>query len=735
MIDSGEIEKDLSVGKAYPLGATRVENGVNFALFSANATRVELCLFDKPEDAKPSRQIRVFHCTHQIWHVFVPELKAGQCYGYRVDGAYEPAKGHRFNPAKLLLDPYAKAISGGVKWNPAMFSYRIGDPQGDLSKDENDNAGYMPKSVVIDMAFDWQDDQRLNIPMAQTVIYELHVKGFSKLWNVLPENLRGTYLGVGSPQAIEYFKGLGITAIEILPIHHRVDSQHLNEKGLSDYWGYNSVGFFAPDSRFASGGLGQQVAEFKTMVRNLHAAGIEVILDVVYNHTSEGNHLGPTLSFRGLDNAAYYRLTADNPRYYMDYTGTGNTLAVYLPHPLQLVMDSLRYWIEEMHVDGFRFDLAASLARELNDVSRLSSFFDVIHQDPLISQVKLIAEPWDLGQDGYLVGKFPMLWSEWNGKYRDAIRRFWKGDQGTISEMAHRLSGSADLYEITGKTPTSSINFITSHDGFTLADLVSYQDTHNEANGEENRDGDKNNSSWNCGVEGPTDDPQINRLRRRQQRNFLTTLFLSQGVPMLVAGHECGHTQHGNNNAYCQDNEISWLKWDRDEHAGRLAQFVSKLITFRKEHPVFRRLDFFRGRPVRGTNVNDVKWLNANGNRMTDEEWNTFNHSLMVFLSGHLIGTKGEIVQDDFFLLCFNAHHDSVPFQLPTATTETAWECLIDTTNEDGFMNERPLLKEKVIIESSSLRVFRLMPPKNSNPLSVLNEFAQMMDKQPGASA
>src|ERR1700722_2608066 len=578
---ANKIDPALYAGQPYPLGATLTKDGVNFSIFSANATRVDLCLFDQPEDGKASRQIRIFHCTNQLWHIFVPGLKAGQCYGYRVDGPFEPSQGHRFNSSKLLLDPYAKAISGGVKWDPAMFSYRMGDPQEDLSKDENDNAAFMPKSVMIDPAFDWQGDAALNIPIAQSVIYETHIKGFSKLWNVLPENLRGTYLGLGSPEAIKYFKELGVTAVEVLPVHHRIDSQHLNDKGLSDYWGYNSIGFFAPDSRFASAGLGQQVKEFKTMVRNLHAAGIEVILDVVYNHTSEGNHLGPTLSFRGLDNAVYYRLTAEDPRYYMDYTGTGNTLAVYLPNPLQLVMDSLRYWIKEMHVDGFRFDLAAALVRELREVNQLSSFFDVIHQDPLISQVKLIAEPWDLGQDGYLVGKFPVLWSEWNGKYRDTVRRYWRGDDGTASEMANRLSGSADLYASTGRTPHSSINFITSHDGFTLADLVSYQDTHNEANGEDNRDGEKNNNSWNCGAEGATDDAQINAIRRRQQRNFLATLFISQGVPMLTAGDECGRSQGGNNNAYCQDNEISWLKWERDEPSARLTKFVSHLTAFR----------------------------------------------------------------------------------------------------------------------------------------------------------
>jgi isoamylase len=721
---SSKIDPTLFAGQPYPLGATLTKDGVNFSIFSANATHVDLCLFDKPEDGKASRQIRMFHCTNQIWHIFVPGLKAGQCYGYRVDGPFEPSKGHRFNPSKLLLDPYAKAISGGVKWNPAMFSYRMGDPQADLSKDETDNAAYMPKSVVIDPAFDWQGDSPLNIPIAESVIYETHIKGFSKLWNVLPEKLRGTYLGLGSPEAIKYFKELGINAVEVLPVHHRIDSQHLNDKGLSDYWGYNSIGFFAPDCRFASAGcLGQQVTEFKTMVRNLHAAGIEVILDVVYNHTSEGNHLGPTLSFRGLDNAVYYRLTSEDPRYYMDYTGTGNTLAVYLPNPLQLVMDSLRYWIKEMHVDGFRFDLAAALVRELQDVNQLSSFFDVIHQDPLISQVKLIAEPWDLGEGGYLVGKFPVLWSEWNGKYRDTIRRFWKGDDGTSSEMAHRLSGSADLYAATGRTPLSSINFITSHDGFTLADLVSYQDTHNQANGEDNKDGEKNNNSWNCGAEGATDDAQINALRRRQQRNFLTTLFVSQGVPMLTAGDEYGRTQGGNNNAYCQDNEINWLKWERDEPGARLTKFVSQLTAFRKEHPVFRRLDFFRGKAVRGSKFKDVIWMNSEGKAMTDEEWNANHRCMEVFLSGYLMGVDGKIIHDDFFLVCFNAYHEPVAFTPPLINEHAKWERLLDTAREEGFLPAPDNITGKFNMEGRSLSILRLKAPESVDRASVMGNF------------
>ena len=717
-----QIDPALYVGQPYPLGALLTKDGVNFAIFSAHATQVYLCLFDGPEDAKPGRQIRMYHCTNQIWHIFVPGIKAGQCYGYRMEGPFEPAKGHRFNPAKLLLDPYCKAISGDVKWNPAVFSYRFGDEQADLSKDETDSAPYMPKSVVIDPAFDWQGDQALNTPMAETVIYEVHVKGFSKVWAALPENLRGTYLGLGSPQAIEYFKKLGITAVEILPVHHRIDSQHLQDKGLSDYWGYSSIGFFAPDSRFASAGLGQQVTEFKTMVRNLHAAGLEVILDVVYNHTSEGNQMGPTLSFRGIDNAVYYRLVAEDPRYYMDYTGTGNTVAVYLPHPLQMVMDSLRYWIKEMHVDGFRFDLAAALVRELHDVNQLSSFFDVIHQDPLISQVKLIAEPWDLGQDGYLVGKFPILWSEWNGKFRDTVRRFWKGDGGTTSEMAHRLSGSADLYESTGRTPGASINFITSHDGFTLADLVSYQETHNEANGEDNRDGDKNNNSWNCGVEGPTDDSAINALRRRQQRNFLSTLFLSQGVPMLASGDEYGRSQKGNNNAYCQDNEISWMNWQRDENAKRLTQFTADLTAFRRDHPVFRRLGFFRGKAVRGTKFEDVIWLNAGGKKMTDEEWNSNHRCLEVFVNGQLTGVDGRIVEDDFFLFCVNAHHEKVAFTLPGKGT-IKWEKVFDTFTEEGFLKTRQEMTDTVDLEGRSIVLLQLRAQDKSHSPAMINEF------------
>jgi len=734
-MNSEEIDDTLSSGRPYPLGATWSKRGTNFAIFSANATRMELCLFDKPGDGQAVKTIRMFHCSNQIWHVFVPGLKPGQCYGYRAHGPFDPAKGFRFNPAKLLVDPYSKAICGDIRWGPEMFSYVMGDPQADLSKDDRDNAAQTFKSVVVDTTFDWGQDERPDTPMAQTIIYETHVKGFSKLWKELPDNLRGTYLGLGSQKAIEYFKSLGVTAVELLPVHHRADSQYLNDKGLSDYWGYNSIGFFAPDSRLASKDcLGEQVIEFKTMVKNLHAAGIEVILDVVYNHTSEGNQLGPTLCFRGLDNTTYYRTVADAPRYYMDYTGTGNTLAVYLPNPLQMVMDSLRYWITEMHVDGFRFDLAATLARELYDVNQLSSFFDVIHQDPVISQVKLIAEPWDLGQNGYLVGKFPVLWSEWNGKYRDAVRKFWKGDEGAMSELANRLSGSADLYQATGKTPTASINFITAHDGYTLADLVSYQETHNEANGENNKDGEKNNLSWNCGAEGPTENPDIQKLRRRQQRNFLTTLFLSQGIPMLAGGDEYGRTQQGNNNAYCQDNEISWLNWERDENAQRLTAFVSKLTAFRKEHPVFRRLEFFRGRPLRDTNIHDVAWLNSMGQRMSDEEWGAYNRCLMVFLSGFLIDLNGKVVEDDSFLLCLNAHFEAVPFKLPTTNPAATWEYVLNTAHEDGFVDQNNVQKIADSIEGRSLTVFRLAFKANADHSAVVKELLEHINPPPATA-
>jgi isoamylase len=683
-------------GHSYPLGATWCGNGVNFALFSQNATGVELCLFDElygPETAR----IKVEECDDYVWHVFLPEVRPGQLYGYRVHGPWEPEKGFRFNPAKLLIDPYAKAMAGEVKWADEMFSYVMGGPHGDLERDDRDNAHCMPKCVVIDDAFTWSDRDRPRRALHETVIYEVHVKGFSKLWDAVPDQLRGTYAGIGSPQAIEYFHKLGVTAVELLPVHQHIDSKHLLDKGLSDYWGYNTIGFFAPESSYSSARLeGKQVQEFKSMVNSLHSAGIEVILDVVYNHTVEGNHLGPTLAFRGIDNTSYYRLVADNPRYYNDYTGTGNTLNVPNPRVLQLVMDSLRYWVTEMHVDGFRFDLASTLARELHEVSKLSSFFDVIHQDPVISQVKLIAEPWDVGEGGYQVGNFPVLWAEWNGKYRDTVRRYWKGDTGVTSDFAYRLCGSSDLYQASGKTPMASINFITAHDGFTLMDLVSFSQKHNEANGENNQDGDNHNNSWNWGHEGLDAPPDVLRVRRRLLRSFLATLFLSQGVPMLRGGDEYGGSQNGNNNAYCQDNEISWLHWDRDEWQERLTRFTSRLIHFRQNHPIFHQPRFFQGRDIRGQGIKDITWFDGNGSEMTDEAWRSaFARTFGVMLAGDSLAVKdyfGNAIVDDTYLLFFNAHHEDVTVRLP-GEEGVRWLLILDTAEEDGFLVNGPTVK------------------------------------------
>src|SRR5438477_6033206 len=677
------------LGYPHPLGATWMGNGVNFAIFSEHATGVELCLFDSIEDAKEDVRIPLKERTDQVWHVFLPDAQPGQLYGFRVSGPYEPERGLRFNSSKLLIDPYAKAIVGAVSWADEMFGYVIGGEKEDLTQDFRDDAWGVPKSVVIDSGFDWQGDKRPAIPLHESVIDEVHVKGFSRLWRDLPEQLRGTYAGLGSPAAIDYFKKLGVTAVELLPVHAHIEDKLLVDRGLTNYWGYNTIGFFAPHGEYSSSGqTGQQVAEFKGMVRNLHAAGIEVILDVVYNHTGEGNHLGPTVCFRGIDNPAYYRLLADNPRFYLDYTGTGNTVDTLCPHSLQLVIDSLRYWVTEMRVDGFRFDLAPALARDGNGFNKFHAFFKVIQQDPVLSQVKLIAEPWDVGDGGYQVGNFPPPFSEWNGKFRDAMRSFWRGDEGFIGEVAYRLTGSPDLYQHDGRQPYASVNFITSHDGYTLHDLVSYNDKHNEANGDENRDGDGHNRSWNCGVEGPTDDPNIGSLRRRQQRNFLTMLFLSQGVPMLLGGDEFGRTQKGNNNAYCQDNEISWLNWQRNEKQNRLFEFTKKLIEFRREHAVFRRPKFFQGRRVRGGEIKDVMWFNPGGNEMSDEEWNSpFVRCLGMLISGDavdLVDAQGEPVRDDTFLLLINAHHEPIPFLLP-GEEHLEWEQILETTNEDGF--------------------------------------------------
>ncbi len=667
-------------------------NGVNFALFSEAATSVELCLFDSIEATEENIRIPVTEHTDQVWHVFLPDVRPGQLYGFRVSGPYDPERGLRFNSSKLLLDPYAKAIAGEVNWSDEMFGYVVGGEDEDLTQDFRDDAWGVPKSVVIDSTFDWHGDKKLGVPLHNSVIYEVHVKGFTKLCPDVPEELRGTYAGLGSAAAIDYLKKLGVTAVELLPVQAHIDDKLLIDRGLTNYWGYNTIGFFAPHADYSSSGqLGEQIPEFKSMVRNLHAAGIEVILDVVYNHTAEGNHLGPTLCFRGIDNIAYYRLHPDNPRFYLDFTGTGNTFNLLHPRSLQLVMDSLRYWVLDMHVDGFRFDLASTLARDDEGVNKLHAFFEIIHQDPVLSQVKLIAEPWDVGEGGYQVGNFPVLWAEWNGKYRDTMRSFWKGDEGRIGEMAYRLTGSPDLYQHSGRRPYASINFVTAHDGFTLNDLVSYNEKHNELNGDNNTDGDNNNQSWNCGAEGPTDDPEISELRERQCRNFLTTLFLSQGVPMLPGGDERGRTQNGNNNAYCQDNEISWLNWERDEKQTQLLEFTRKLIQLRRDHPVFRRPKFFQGRRIRGSEIRDVMWFNPGGSEMSEEEWaSPFVRCLGMLLSGDtmdVLNFEGEPIRDDTFLLLINAHYEPIPFVLP-GQEHIEWQLILDTMEADGFLRE-----------------------------------------------
>jgi isoamylase len=681
------------LGYPYPLGATWLGNGVNFALFSEHATSVDLCLFDSMEAREENVRIPVTEHTDQVWHIFLPEAQPGQIYGYRVSGPYEPEIGMRFNSSKLLLDPYAKAIAGRVEWGDEMFGYVVGGEKEDLTRDFRDDAWGMPKAVVIDNAFNWDGDRKLGRPLAESIIYEVHVKGFTKLCPSVPPELRGTYAGLGSTWAIDYFKHLGVTAVELLPVHAHIDDKALVDRGLTNYWGYNTIGFFAPEAKYScSGDRGGQVNEFKTMVRNLHAAGIEVILDVVYNHTAEGNHLGSTLAFRGIDNIASYRLRTENPRFYLDFTGTGNTFNLLHPRTLQLVMDSLRYWVLEMHVDGFRFDLASTLARDANGVNKLHAFFEIIHQDPVLSQVKLIAEPWDVGEGGYQVGNFPVLWAEWNGKYRDAIRSFWKGDEGKIGEVAYRLTGSPDLYQHDGKRPYASINFVTSHDGFTLTDLVSYNEKHNEANGEKNHDGDNNNLSWNHGVEGPTEDPKINALRERQRRNFLTTLLISQGVPMLLGGDEFGRTQNGNNNAYCQDNELSWFHWEKwDEKQKALFEFTRRLIQLRRQHPVFRRPKFFQGRRIRGSEIKDVMWFNPGGNEMSEKDWSLpLARCLGMMLSGDTIdvlGFQGEPIRDDTFLFLMNAHYETISFLLP-GQENIEWQLLLDTATESGFLAE-----------------------------------------------
>jgi isoamylase len=671
-------------GHPYPLGATWDGEGVNFALFSEHAEKVELCLFD-PKGRRATHTIDMCWQTDQVWHCYLPEARPGTLYGYRVHGPYDPARGHRFNPKKLLLDPYAKDLFGHLRWSDALFGYKVGHADQDLTPDRRDSAAGMFKSRVIDPAFTWGDDKPLRTPWHDTVIYELHVKGFTARHPDIPAQLRGTYAALATAPAIDYLKRLGVTAVELMPAHAFIDDRHLLQKGLSNYWGYNSLGFFAPELRYSASG---NIKEFKTMVKRLHSEGIEVILDVVYNHTAEGNHLGPTLCFRGIDNSAYYRLAPEDQRYYMDYTGCGNTLNMRHPRVLQLIMDSLRYWVQEMHVDGFRFDLASALARELHAVDRLGAFFDIIHQDPVLSQVKLIAEPWDLGEGGYQVGNFPVGWTEWNGKYRDTLRAYWKGDSGLIGDLAYRLTGSSDLYEHGGRRPYASINFITCHDGFTLRDLVSYNDKHNMANGEDNRDGENHNQSWNCGEEGPINNQHINALRARQQRNFLATLLLSQGVPMLTAGDEMGRSQQGNNNAYCQDNELTWIDWSLSKENKQLLKFVQRLVRLRKKHPAFRRRGFFQGHDIFGVGVKDITWLSDSGGEMTEKQWQqSFARCLGLFLAGDAIDEhdeRGRKISDANFILLFNSHHEDIQFLLPAEPPLARWEVLVDTADGDG---------------------------------------------------
>ena len=680
-------------GRPFPLGATFDGFGTNFSLFSEVAERVELCLFDA--DGKETR-VDLPETTALCWHGYLPDVRPGQAYGYRIHGPWDPEQGLWCNPNKVLIDPYAKAVEGPWQLNEALFPYHFGEPES--SRNDLDSGPYIPKCMVIDPFFDWNSDARPNTPWHRTVVYETHVKGFTERHPGIPEELRGTYAGLAHPTAVRYLQRLGITAIELLPVHQFVQDATLQARGLRNYWGYNSIAYLAPHHEYARRSRGNQVQEFKHLVKTMHQAGIEVILDVVYNHTAEGNHLGPILSYKGIDNRAYYRLTTDRRRYYIDYTGTGNTLNMRHPHVLQLIMDSLRYWVLEMHVDGFRFDLAATLARELHDVDRLSSFFDLIQQDPVVSQVKLIAEPWDIGEGGYQVGNFPPLWSEWNGKYRDTVRDFWRGSDQTLAEFGYRFTGSSDLYEGTARRPYASINFITAHDGFTLSDLVSYNDKHNEANGEENRDGESHNRSWNCGAEGPTDNAEILRLRARQQRNFLATLMLSQGVPMLLGGDEIGRTQQGNNNAYCQDNEISWFDW---EHADQgLLQYTRRLIRLRHRHPVFCRRRWFHGRPIRGGDVSDIGWFTPGGALMSEDDWRAgFAKSLGVFLNGRAIPTpdeRGEQIVDDSFYVMLNAHHEALDFHLPARAWGEHWTEVLDTFESGDEMSEERLGRELV---------------------------------------
>ncbi len=696
-------------GEPYPLGATWDGKGVNIALFSENAEQVEICLFDK-SGQRELRRIRLPEYTNEVWHAYLPDVRPGQLYGYRVYGPYDPQRGHRFNHHKLLLDPYAKALEGVLEWNDAHFGYAVGNEKQDLSFDTRNNARWMPKCKVVDTAFTWGEDRPPRSEWHSSIIYEMHARGFTMRHPELADDVRGTFAGLAAPQIIEYLSSLGITAVELLPIHAFVDERVLSDKGLRNYWGYNPIAFFAPEPRYLSSGT---LGEFKTLVQLLHDAGIEVILDVVYNHTAEGNQLGPTLSFRGIDNASYYRLVHGDERYYVDFTGTGNALNLHHPRVLQLVMDSLRYWVEEMHVDGFRFDLAVTVARERTAFDRQSGFLDAVRQDPVLSRVKLIAEPWDVGEGGYQLGSFPPGWAEWNDRYRDVVRRFWKGDTGLIGEFASRITGSSDIFDRKGRRTWASVNFVTAHDGFTLHDLVSYDHKHNEANLEDNRDGTDANHSWNCGVEGPTDDLPIRRLREQQKRNMLTTLLLSQGVPMLVAGDEFGRTQKGNNNAYCQDNEISWINWDGIEPDGwALLKFVRDLIKLRRDHVVFHRNRFFHGSLIPGTELCDITWLRYDGAQLGDADWNASDRRFLSFLlcgeaGNYHLTALGEPQPDDTFLVALNADHESVAYGLPPLAGEARWQLLIDTSQPDGIAEGPALQGQQVYnVEARSFVLF-----------------------------
>ena len=693
-------------GGPHPLGATWDGEGVNFAIFSENATGVDLCLFDRPEEDVETARIAMREWTDQVWHAYLPDVRPGQLYGYRVRGPYEPERGHRFNDAKLLIDPCARAVSGRLTWDDAVFGYTIGDPREDLSKDPRDSAGHVPKSLVVDSAFSWGEDRPPRVAWNQTVIYECHVRGMTIRHPDVPRPLRGTYLGLASDPIVDHLLALGITAVELMPVHHFVAEKHLVDRGLADYWGYNSICFFAPDARYATGTDGRQVSEFKSMVKALHRAGIEVILDVVYNHTGEGNHLGPTLSLRGIDNAAYYRLLPEDRRRYEDFTGCGNSLNMLHPRTIQLIMDSLRCWVQDMHVDGFRFDLAPALARELYDVNRLGTFFDIIHQDPTLSQVKLIAEPWDVGAGGYQVGNFPIKWAEWNGKYRDCVRRFWRGDEGQVAELGYRLSGSSDLYQTTDRAPNSSINFVTCHDGFTLEDLVSYERKHNEANGEDNRDGTEENWSANWGVEGPTEMRDVVELRDRIKRNFLATLLFSQGVPMLLAGDEIGRTQDGNNNAYCQDGETSWIDWQLTSRQQELLRYTTHLVEIRRSNPVLRRRSFFGGRA--GSNgAKDVTWLRAAGGEMAEADWHhAKNHVLGMMIDGSATDetdARGRPSEGDTLLLVMNGGPRARYFRLPRMDAPGGWHEVVRTASSE----RRTLRGEALHLAAHSLVLLR----------------------------